>query len=114
MEGTPSMINLKESDEDSEKFGHSEAHDDIITAFEVFDLEKTGLIPKQKLKYVLTELGMGMNSDDADALIHSLRESMITKVRLSRNLNIQDKIEYIDYIKLFTDGDMNEKGYYQC
>mmetsp|Transcript_11081 Transcript_11081/g.9810 ORF Transcript_11081/g.9810 Transcript_11081/m.9810 type:complete len:102 (+) Transcript_11081:191-496(+) len=90
---TSSMINLKEGDDKSIKSDQKDFSEDIISAFGIFDLEKTGLIPKQKLKYVLTALGQGMDNDDADSLIRSLHGDIIYK----------DKTEYIDYLKLFSD-----------
>ncbi|CAI2383011.1 unnamed protein product [Moneuplotes crassus] len=99
--GDGTVINLNPAEND-ELFNGEDFKDEIISAFQVFDKEKKGLISKQKLKIIITQLGKTMKPEDAEFLVNSLQDEIV----------IKNGIQFINYYNLFCPENNPRKSFF--
>ena len=91
----PTLLNLEGLDSlEEDKFKTTDLDQAVVEAFQIFDSDKTGMISKQALRYILVHLGHGMSEDDADELIHTLM--------YDQDNEVDPNNEMFDYMRLFS------------
>ena len=78
------------------KFEGVPDYERVIRGFEVFDRNKTGVIPTQELRHILTRIGEKMTDEEFDEIVRATKVDSTHRVKYADFVSTFQEFAHID------------------